>query len=234
MKTRYFACVLVAVLVPVPAAGSVADAAPPSLSMLTAGGYDATLTPTTTSTSSAFTASITPDLSKRVLVFVTIGSGDEIQVSPPSLSGGRATWQVVTSVTRGNHFGRLEVLYTATGVQPGRLKFTFPSMKGWLAWSVAQAAGNIEQSGTVTSQERSTGGRVTSLSVALPARPVGVAIAGFTSGQTGDMLAVSPAATLANGHSSYITSQSQFARTQSQSASWTQLAHAMAIVAELR
>jgi hypothetical protein len=137
-------------------------------------------------------------------------------------------------VTRGNHFSRLEVLFAATGVQPGRLKFTFPSMKGWLAWSVVQAAGTIAQTGTATSTNLLTGDRVTSLSVSLPARPTGVVIAGFTSGQTGDMLAISPAATLANGHSSYLTMESQFTRAQSQSASWTQIAHAMAIVAELR
>jgi hypothetical protein len=47
------------------------------------------------------------------------------------------------------------------------------------------------------------------------------------------MLAISPAVTLGNGHSGYLTSQSQFARTRSQAASWTQLAHAVAIVAEL-
>jgi hypothetical protein len=238
MKTRYLArlaaATLTAALAAVTTAGSVAGAVPPPVTTLTAGGYDAGLTPTTTPTMSALTGAISPDPTKRVLVFVTIGSGAEIQVTAPALSGGRVTWRVVTSVTRGNHLGRLEVLYSATGVQPGQLRFTFPSMKGWLAWSVVQAPGNIVQTGTAISENRSTGGRVASLTASLPSRPAGVVIAGFTSGQTGDMLAVSPAVTLVNGHSSYITSQSQFARSQSQSASWALLAHAMAIVAELR
>ena len=182
----------------------------------------------------AATSAIKPDRSKRVLVFVTIGSGGTEQVTAPTLSGGRVTWRRVTTVTRGNHLSRLEVLYAATAVKRGRLRFTFPSMKGWLSWSVVQAPGRLVQTGTSISQSPLTGGRVTSLSVSLPARPTGVVIAGFTSGQTGDMLAVSPAATLANGHSSYLTTESQFARTRSQSASWTHLAHAMAIVTELR
>jgi hypothetical protein len=240
MKTRCLARIVVVTLaaatmtLPTPWARFVAGAARPHVKTLTAGGYDATPTPGGTSTMTAVSATIRPDRSKRVLVFVTVGSGGGRRVTAPALSGGRVTWRRVASVTRGNHLSRLEVLFAATGVKRGRLRFTFPTMKGWLAWSVVQARGHIVHVGTSISKSPSTGGRVTSLSVSLPARPAGLAIAGFTSGQTGDMLAVSPAATLSNGHSSYLTTESQFTRARSQSASWTQQAHAMAIVVELR
>jgi hypothetical protein len=204
----------------------------PRATLLTSGGYDATGS-TSSDIISVSTAAISPDPAKRVLVFITIGNSDSTRVTPPALTGGRVTWRLVATVTRGNNLSRLEVLYAATNVQPGRLRISFPQMKGWVAWSIDQAAGRIAQLDTSISQNAATGGRVVSLTVALPAAPTGVVVAGFTSGQTGDMHAASPAVTLGNGHSSYLTTESQFTRDQTQGASWVQLAHAMAIAVEL-
>src|SRR2546426_3459325 len=170
MKTRCRSALIVGALaaaIAIPAnslAGSVALSARPHVKALTSGGFDATPTSRRTSTMTAATSAIKPDRSKRVLVFVTIGSGGTEQVTAPTLSGGRVTWRRVTTVTRGNHLSRLEVLYAATAVKRGRLRFTFPSMKGWLSWSVVQAPGRLVQTGTSISQSPLTGGRVTSLS----------------------------------------------------------------------
>lgn len=231
---RTIAMTIVVIAAALSIAPAIAGERPPHAMILTSGGFDATITPTSPPMTSIRTAAIAPGPKKRVLVFITIGIGRPVQVATPTLSGGRVTWRLVSSVTRGNHLSRLEVLYTAVGVHRGHLRISFPRMEGWLAWSIDQTAGRIVQVGTAISKDVATGGRVTSLAVQLPSAPEGVVVAGFASGQTGDLSATSPAVTLGNGHSSYLSTESQFARSRTQSASWSQLAHAMVIAVDAR
>lgn len=191
-----------------------------------------------TLTGTAVTTYMAPIPDNRVFVYVGVAtSGDALT---PVLTGEGVTWELVGTWYKdknglpGLSGPRNLSLFTAMNAVPGTLVFSgLPTPKTHITWSVSQAGQNIVQLAV-----NPTGGLETSHSVTLDNPPVGAVLAGFLIGQQAAADDVPPYVTLGQGHTSLITTVSEWdidgpGDYQTASVVWPQPGHSIGAAVEV-
>ncbi len=174
--------------------------------------------------------SINPSPGNTVLLFVGAITSDPTPI--PSITGGGATWELVTTVTRREDSPRRLSLFKAKNVGSGPLTVSFSrteqSRSTWF-WSVVQVQGDVKQ---VTQEVPNN--FVTSKSLSFESISAdNTVIAGFFVGQPGKVSASQGSTILEQANSLRATLATGLSASKDIGVTWEERAHAMGIAAEI-